>query len=398
MPSRVTPDEASTPCDHEMLSTISIQSRRNDVTIVKDSISRGADANDKTLKIIDEIYSPVLKLMKCFGIYSEQTSLKHSSNASVRRGKLIPRIYSVLVLGGFWFNLIISFANLFFGNNIYLFFMFSLWCLLIALSATICLVVLGMPQGDSKKSRFENFFRNLLVINTNANLEKVKIKARKAVLIFCLLFVCGALVALTTYLVLDISIAAVKPWNRWFGFRILSLIFNIYGIGVWFLPILFYYITCLILEALFDDLHKRMSSFHSVLVDIATFKMEHHRLCELVQLADKMLAPVLFGLVSIYIPLICFNSYRAIHFSEKEKVVSLASNLFWLLVSSSLLAVIMIFGSKVCQKVCSIAFFNYYNNSFVIQLIYFSLFLYFKYPSSIISNLHFSSFIHCMIS
>ena len=357
MPLRVTPDEACIPSDHEMLSTIPIQPGRNDVTIVDNSISRGADANNKTLKIIDEIYSPALKLMKCFGIYSEQTSLKHSSNASVRRGKLIPRIYSVLVLCGFWFNFIMSFADLFFGNDIYLFFMFSLWCLLIALSATICLIVLGMPLGDSKESRFENFFRNLLVVSSNANLEKVKIKTKKAVVIFCFLFVCGAIGALTAYLVLDISIAAVKPWNRWFGFRILSLIINIYGMGVWFLPILFFYITCLILEALFDDLHKRMSSFHSALVDIATFKMEHHRLCELVQLADKMLAPVLFGLVSLYIPLICFNSYRAINFAEKEKVVSLVSNLFWLLVSSSLLAVIMIFGSKVCEKVCSIAFF-----------------------------------------
>ena len=214
-----------------------------------------------------------------------------------------------------------------------------------------------MPLGDSKQSRFENFFRNLLVISSNANLEKVKIKAKKAIVIFCFLFVCGAIGALTAYLVLDISIAAVKPWNRWFGFRILSLIINIYGMGVWFLPILFFYITCLILEALFDDLHKRMSSFHSVLVDISTFKMEHHRLCELVQLADKMLVPVLLRLVSLYIPLICFNSYRAINFAEKEKVVSLVSNLFWLLVSSSLLAVIMIFGSKVCEKVCSSHFF-----------------------------------------
>ena len=128
MPLRVTPDEACIPSDHEMLSTISIQPGRNDVTIVDNAISGGADANNKTLKIIDEIYSPALKLMKCFGMYSEQTSLKHSSNASVLRGKLIPRIYSVLVLCGFWFNFIMSFADLFFGNDIYLFFMLISAC------------------------------------------------------------------------------------------------------------------------------------------------------------------------------------------------------------------------------------------------------------------------------
>ena len=50
-----------------MLSTISIQSPRNDVIIVEHSISEGADANEKKINIIDEIYSPTLKLMKYFG-------------------------------------------------------------------------------------------------------------------------------------------------------------------------------------------------------------------------------------------------------------------------------------------------------------------------------------------
>ena len=357
MPSRVTPNKAAMPSDHEMLSTISIQSTRNDVIIVEDSISERADANEKTLKTIDEIYSPTLKLMKCFGIYSEQTSLKHFPNASGRRGKLVPRIYCAVVLSGFWLNFTMSFANLFFGNNIYLFFMFSLWCLLIALSATICWIVLCAPLGNSQKSRFESFFRSLPAFSSNADLEKVKIKAKRCVVIFCFLFVCGSIAALVSYLMLDISIAAVKPWNRWFGFRMLSLVFIIYGMGVWYLPILFFYITCLILEAFFDDLHMRMSSCHSVFVDIGTFRMEHYRLCEVVQIADKILAPVLFGLVSLYIPLICFNCYRAINLPEEDKYVTLVSNMFWLLTSSGLLAVIMIVGSKLCEKVCSSAFF-----------------------------------------
>ena len=392
MPSRLTPDKASMPSDHEMLSTISIQSTRNDVTIVDGSISGGADANEKTLKTIDEIYSPVFKLMKCFGIYSEQTSLKHLPHASARRGKLIQRIYCVVVHSGFWLNFIMSFADLFLGNNIDLFFMLSLWCLLIALSATTCWIVLCMPLEDSRKSRFENFFRSLPAINSNENLEKVQIKAKRGIVMCCFLFVCGAIGALVSYLVLDISIAAVEPWNRWFGFRILSLIFIIYGMGVWFLPILLFYITCLILEAFFHDLHKRMSSCHSVLVDIGTFKMEHYRLCEVVKIADKMLAPVLFGLVSLYIPLICFNCYRAINLPEEDKVVTLISNIFWLLTSSGVLAVIMIFGSKVCEKVRNIAFYL-----IILSLLFFfpfySRFIFFsafKYSSSIIIVLHIS--------
>ena len=162
----------------------------------------------------------------------------------------------------------------------------------------------------------------------------------------------------------------------------------------------FFYITCLILEALFDELHKRMSSFHSVLVDIGTFKTEHHRLCELVQLADKMLAPVLFGLVSLYIPLICFNCYRAINLPEEEKVVSLVSNLFWLLASSSLLAVIMIFGSRVCEKVCNIVCFSTITGKlFCLQSIYLFLLVFaFQKPFFHHLNLGISSWIRCILS
>jgi len=365
MPSTVTPNKSSMPSYHEMLSTNSIQSTRNDVIMVEHSTSEGADANEKTFQIIDEIYSPTLKLMKCFGIYSEHTSLKHLSNVSGRRGKLVPRIYCAVVLSGFWLNFTISFSDLFFGNNIYLFFMFTLWCLLIALSATICWIVLCVPLGDSRKTRFENFFRSLPAISSNANLEKVKNKAKRGVIIFCFLFVCGAVGALVSYLMLDLSIAAVKPWNRWFGFRILSLIFIIYGMGVWYLPILLIYITCLILEAFFDDLHKRMQSCPSVLEKIGTFRMEHYRLCEVVQIGDKMLSSVLFGLVSLYIPLICFNCYRAINLPEEDKYVSLASNIFWLSTSSCILAGIMIFGSKVCEKVWSTYSIAFLNCSFV---------------------------------
>jgi len=215
----------------------------------------------------------------------------------------------------------------------------------------------------------------------------VKIKAKRGFVIFCFLFVCGAIGALVSYL---ISPAAVTPWNRWFGFRILSLVFVIYGMGVWFLPILFFYITCLILEAFFDDLHKRMSSYHSVIVDIGTFKMEHYRLCEVVQTADKMLAPILLELVSLHIPLICFNCYRAINLPEEETIIFLVGNIFLLLISSGLLALIMIFGSKVCEKVCSIeSFLNY---SLVTQFLPFYFFFFSHLNALLLSPLsaHFS--------
>ena len=312
--------------------------------------------NGQLLKTIDEIYSPVLKLMAFFGTYFGSTGLKHLSNVSGRKenGGYLSRIYCVVVASGFWLNFTMSVVDCFLGESLYLYILFSLWSLLIALSATICLIVLCMPLGDSRKSQFKNFLRNLLAININADLEKVKRKAKKGVLIFCFLFIFGAIGVIITHEVMDITIADIKPWKQWFGFTILSLIFFTYGMGVWFLPILFFYITCLILEALFDDLHKRMSSFHTFPMDIGTFKKEHYRLCEVVELADKMLAPLLFVLVSLYIPFVCFEFYKFVNPPRKQEFVFLISNLFWLVSAAGILSIIMAFGSKLSEKVNSI--------------------------------------------
>ena len=141
------------------------------------------------------------------------------------------------------------------------------------------------------------------------------------------------------------------PWNQWFGFKVISSLFLVIGCGVMFLPILFFYITCLILEEVFDELHKRISSFHSMSMGLSMLKMEFHKLCEVVELADKMIAPLLFGMVSVYIPLICFISYQVVNLPEEDKLVFLISNLFWLLAGTSVLAIILLNGSNVSEKV-----------------------------------------------
>ena len=354
MTSRVAPNEVSVPGNNEEPSLILVQPTKNDAIVGNLTLDRGNNA-EQLLKTIDEIYSPVLKLMALFGTYFGDTSLKHLPGASGRKQKktYLYQIYCVVVASGLWLNFIISLTDVFLGENIYVYTLFSLWSLLIALSATICLIVLCVPLGDSKKTTFENFLRKLLAINSSVDLEKVKSKAKKGVIVFCFLFILGAIGVIITYEVMDITISGVKPWKEWLGFRILSLIFFTYGMGEWFLPILFFYITCLILEALFDDLHKRMSSFQPFLVDIGTFKKEHCRLCEVVEFADKMLAPLLFGLVSLYIPFICFEFYKAVNPPKDHELVYLIGNIFWLASAAGILTVIMAFGSKVSEKVYS---------------------------------------------
>lgn len=321
MPLRVTPNEVSMRGNHEMHSSISVHHTKNDVPITGDLTSDLENINGQLLKTIDEIYSPVLKLMALFGTYFGITGLKHLPDISGRLQKraYLSYIYCVVVASGFWLNFTMSVVDVFLGESLYLYILFSLWSLLISLSATICLIVLCVPLGDSRKSQFENFLRNLLTINSNVDLEKVKSKAKKGVIVFCFLFTFGAIGVIITHEVMNITIADVKPWEQWFGFSTLSLVFFTYGMGVWFLPILFFYITCLILEALFEDLHKRMSSFHTFPMDIATFKKEHYRLCEVVELADKMLAPLyLFWSLCIFLSFASNFTKRLIHQKNKN--------------------------------------------------------------------------------
>ena len=50
--------------------------------------------------------------------------------------------------------------------------------------------------------------------------------------------------------------------------------------------------------------------------------MEHRKLCEVVEFADKMLRLPMFGMVSAYLPLICFNFYLVVNSSPGHKFVS----------------------------------------------------------------------------
>ncbi|XP_078372202.1 uncharacterized protein LOC144655898 [Oculina patagonica] len=354
MSCRVTPNEASLSGDHEMPSSNSVLPSTNDVPMADDAISDQENVNEQLLKDVDEVYSPVLRLMKMFGTYFGDTNLNRLTHASggCKKWVYCQRIYCGLVVSGFWLHFIMSFVDVFVANNIYLYLMFSLWCLLIALSGTISLVVLCVPLADMGRSRFQNFLGSLIAIESSVNLEKLKSKSKKGIIIVCFFIVIGIVGIVAYQLLLGESIAAFKPWHQWFGIRILALIFSIYGMGVWLLPVLFFCLTCLILEELFDDLYKRMSSFRSVSVNIETFKMEHQKLCEVVELADKMFSSLLFEVISLYIPLICLNFYKAVNLPQAHgKLVLLVNDLFWLTTAAFILAMIMFFGSKLCEKI-----------------------------------------------
>ena len=327
-----------------------------EVSMVSDSNPQQENVNEQLLKEIDEIYSPVLKLMKLFGIYFGDTSLIQLMHAtgSCRKRVYLERFYCGVVVSGFWLNVVIAFVDIFLGDKIFIHLMVTLWCLFIALSGTICLIVLCTTLSDTKKTRFEYFIRGLLAVNSNVNLVKAKNKSRKGLIAFCFSFTFATAGSVCAYLVLGFDIASVFPWNQLSGFWVVPLVFIVVACGVWFLPVLFFFVTCLILEEVFSELRKRMSSSRSISMDLASLKKEYHKLCEVVELADKVLAPLLLGMISVYTPLICFNFYQVANLPQDDQLMFLTSNTIWILTGAGIFAIIMLFGSNVSEKVYDI--------------------------------------------
>ena len=57
--------------------------------------------------------------------------------------------------------------------------------------------------------------------------------------------------------------------------------------------------------------------------------MEHRKLGEVVEFADRMLRLPMFGMVSVYLPLIYFNFYLVVNSSPGHKFVSHISTLIF---------------------------------------------------------------------
>jgi len=215
-----------------------------------------------------------------------------------------------------------------------------------------------LPLHEGKKSRFEKFVQNL--IERRADLATLKLSSRKGLILAIFIFLASALNLLAGFqLMPDLSVAFYKPWKDWYGFRIFCLVSVILSCIVWLLPTLFFCLTCLVLERQFDCFCKRVSCLDSnQSLDVAALKEEHQKLCETVSLADKIFSPLLLEVISVSIPLLCFNFYTAINppvtDDEGSSIsFSIIGGAYWLLGSAAILSLISAFGSRVNEKVRS---------------------------------------------
>ena len=226
------------------------------------------------------------------------------------------------------------------------------WSLITALSGTICVVVL--PSTEAKKSRFENFIQHL--VECNADLQKLRYSSRKILIVAGLFWITSTIANVIIFLFFPWAfVANFKPWDGWYGFKVVGyIIHTIFLPGVSPLAVVFICITCLLLERSFHEFCRRASSNNVNGLELEGLKDEHRKLYNIVELASKMLSPLLITFVALYVPLLCFLFFVTIHPPDQSSDVRLPFLLgcvYWRLVSAGTVAIILLYGSKVNEKV-----------------------------------------------
>ena len=304
--------------------------------------------NKDLLQAVEKVYKPLLVLMKCFGLYFDDepiSGLTQTPHCSRSKG-CKSRFYCGIGVAGLWFNVAMPLVGVFYdSDDLFLLLVFVLWSLLAALNGTICLIVL--PLRKKRESRFKNFLLKLVTIRTGSiDFKIVRSKAKNFLIMFLIFFAFSLVSAVILYKIENMSFANYKPWQAWYGFRVVGLLILILGCGFWLLPVIFFCISCLVIETLFGDLYAKMPA-----MEMTELKARHQRLCEVVELADRMFSHLLIVIVGLSIALICFYFYHIVNFVQIGSYISLFVTSFWILSTMVLLAVIMVFGSRVNEKV-----------------------------------------------
>ncbi|XP_022805436.1 uncharacterized protein LOC111342604 [Stylophora pistillata] len=325
-----------------------VHSRSKSTTSLVVPLPEEASDNEQILKALNDMYSPVLRLMKIFGSYYGQTNLRQLENMPTGK-HIFSRMYCGLMMSFICFNVVTSASVIFNSGLAYTFLMYAVGHLLMLICGITSLVLL--PLTRTKKSRFERFLRCLLTNVKSTNLNFVKKESRKALFITCFLSLFTIFFTFVCSEILGISISCCEPWSTWSGFRVFAFFSSLTGCAVWLLSTFFFCLTCIILVKCFDDFYQRMSSLPPLPIDFLSLKMEYHKLSEVVELADKMLAPTLFGIIAIFIPLLCISFYNTFILIEGTDPLTLVMNLNWCLVATTILAIALFFGSKVSEKI-----------------------------------------------
>lgn len=304
-----------------------------------------SERNEKLLAVCEEIYSPLLKSMKFFGLYFGDTSMKKLRDMPINENYPCSLLPCIVTMTGLSFQVVSAFISISvegMSNPAVFFVLLSnlFWGFKTALIDTISLVVLSITER--RTSRFEQFLQKL--VESGLDLKKLKSCFLKSLLVAGVVWTSLTITNMTYFFFLPWTLVGYhKPWSEWYGFQIVTMvIILICVVSAWLLPVTFICATSTILEHLFDDLGRRTlyNSVPAWQLDLGAMMEEHRKLCTISDLASKM-SPFFLVLVSAHIALTCFCFYVSLHpprtllgdVREINLVTFSAGAIYWLFLS-----------------------------------------------------------------
>ena len=307
------------------------------------------NCNNRRSKISHRL-RPILKMMKLAGEYYGDASFLETPQVGSNN---FSRFYCASILLGQCTIFVQAVTSIFCEGftqmqNTYFLVTFSIWYLECMGINTICLFVL--PKSQKKPSRLSKLVGSLFTKESDlSGLTKRRLCTLLAIACCAITFNSICLVVLDFYAA--ISVARFQPWNGFLAYRLLHLVFGVFNSFAWLLPPLLFCVVCMVLSGMFKNLQKKLTMQNSNSINIGWLRQEHHKLCETVALADKVFSPYLFVVMSLHIPLICFNFHHLLKNSNEDNISYIITVLYWWMGLSGEVALILVFGIRVNEKV-----------------------------------------------
>ena len=312
---------------------------------------RNEGMRENLRKQLSEIFRPILIAMKLTGQYFGPTVLTEDN----KRGTwYMSRFYSTVVLLGQCILIVLAvISHCYIGlksmDAFFFLLVTTVWYLQCTSATAICLVVL--PFAENRRSRFARFLSSLLETVPELNLESIKAKAVKGLILACSAAAINSVVLYLMSVHFNGVISVFPPWNRHISVRVAELVVGTYCSFSWTLPVLIFCVICMLLEKMFSNLQNKISNGSIRTFTMSCLRQEHLKLCETVDLANAIFSRFLFVLFSLEVPLICINFFQLIKSSSETDRIIIVGYFYWSFGVSSLLIFTFLFGNRVNEKV-----------------------------------------------
>ena len=314
-------------------------------------------------------FGRALRLMKLTGTYYGNTSLDENWQENLSSYCL--RLYCAMVFLGQWALVVQTVTSLFYEGlsdipTLYMLLILGIWYSQCAVVSTISLVLL--PKRQNRPSRFTRFTNNLLTTGTDFSGITMK-SVNRMLTLACSYVVFNSVTLVLLDVYGNVSVSNFPPWDGLFQYRLLPLLFGVFGSCSWSIPFVLFCVSSAILTGMFDALEKKvLCNISTTALNIVSLRVEHQKLCELVVLADNVFSPFLLAAVMFDVPEICINFHQVVKASSSstQQITFVLSVSYWFITVAAKLSIIMKFGVQVNEKVrysiliCRFKSYNYF--------------------------------------